>query len=209
MSVYFIQDEGGDIKIGFSEENPHRRLRTFRTGNPRELTLLVTIPGGAAEEKALHERFKDLRGRGEWFKPDPRLLGFIEALTYAYREQQPLPEEDSIALVSNEQLQAIWGYIQSNLLVRDGLALLDFVIIDPMTNEVTNVVSSWAAGHAERLRRLSSYALKIAHCRTAYAEGIRMSCLASLEGVRDDMDSILAAYNKQNDRLCDPGAEPH
>lgn len=39
MPGYFIQDEIGEIKIGYSEGNPHGRLRTFQTGNPRELKL--------------------------------------------------------------------------------------------------------------------------------------------------------------------------
>jgi len=95
MPVYFIQDEGGEIKIGYSQCNPHKRLKAFRTGNPRELKLLVSIPGGGAEERELHERFADLRTRGEWFRPDGRLLGFIEAMQYTYRHQQPEPEGEA------------------------------------------------------------------------------------------------------------------
>lgn len=111
MAVYFIQDDGGEIKVGFSEGNPHRRLNAFRTGNPRELKLLVAIPGGREEEHALHERFADLRTRGEWFKPDPRLLGFIEGMKYAYKDAQPEPvAEDGGDPLSPDQLYAAAGY---------------------------------------------------------------------------------------------------
>lgn len=119
MPVYFIQDESGPIKIGHTAGNPHSRLSAFRTGNPRDMKLLVAIPGGAAEEAALHERFAALRVSGEWFRPDPRLIGFIEALQYAYGSQQPKPEpefpEDLFGLHSH-QVWALIGLIAQKLL---------------------------------------------------------------------------------------------
>lgn len=87
MTVYFIMDEGGAIKIGHSIGNPLARLNGLQTGNPRPLKLLVAIPGGREAEQELHQRFAGLRIRGEWFKPDPRLLGFIEGLLYVYAEE--------------------------------------------------------------------------------------------------------------------------
>lgn len=112
MAVYFIQDEDGPIKIGYSEGNPYRRLNAFCTGNPRELKLLVSIPGGREEEQALHERFADLRVKGEWFRPDARLLGFIEAMQYTYRDKQPEPvEENDLFGLSATQLRACAGYV--------------------------------------------------------------------------------------------------
>ena len=117
MPVYFIQNGlGGEIKIGFTAGNPHARLASFRTGNPRPLDLLVTIPGGATEEAALHERFKDLRCQGEWFRPDARLLGFIEGLVYAHpvQPQAPLQGPDLRGLTV-EQLEVIDGYLRARM----------------------------------------------------------------------------------------------
>ena len=102
MAVYFIREEGDDglIKIGTTTGNPHSRKSALQTGNPRPLRLLVSIPGGPTEEKALHERFAAERVRSEeqigteWFRPSPMLLGFIEGLTYTFRDQQSEPEPD-------------------------------------------------------------------------------------------------------------------
>ena len=78
--VYFIQGEcGGAIKIGFSQ-NPKSRLKSIQTGMPDLLKLLAVIPGDEKLEKELHNEFNDLRLRGEWFRPDDRLLSRINKL---------------------------------------------------------------------------------------------------------------------------------
>lgn len=68
MPVYFIAAlELDRVKIGYSL-NPKARLVDLQMGAPVELTLLKSTPGGAAEERSLHERFSAHRTRGEWFK---------------------------------------------------------------------------------------------------------------------------------------------
>lgn len=72
--VYFIQrGEDGPIKIGVSVDVAGR-LRTLRAASQEPLVLLGTLPGGAGLEQALHDRFRDQRVRGEWFRPSPELL---------------------------------------------------------------------------------------------------------------------------------------
>lgn len=80
--VYFIQDErDGSVKIGRSVD-PRGRLTALRCANGgRHLALRATMPGAAAEERALHARFGSLRIRGEWFRPEPELLEFIASST--------------------------------------------------------------------------------------------------------------------------------
>lgn len=66
-SVYFIRSTGfGDVKIGTSAD-PRARLRDLQTGNAEELSLIRVIDGGEAEERWLHDRFREHRVRGEWF----------------------------------------------------------------------------------------------------------------------------------------------
>lgn len=94
MAVYFVRHgETGPIKIGHTAGNPHSRISTLQTGAPEELLLLVAVPGGAAEEAMLHERFAALRVRGEWFRAESELMSFIEGLRWAYRDQQPRAPE--------------------------------------------------------------------------------------------------------------------
>lgn len=76
--VYFIrQGDDGPIKIGFAT-NPAKRKRQLQTSVADTLHTLLTLPGTRATEAHFHERFADLRLRGEWFRPDPVLLDFIQ-----------------------------------------------------------------------------------------------------------------------------------
>lgn len=76
--VYFIQaGEGGPIKIGLTEDVT-KRVAALQTGNPEKLAVLLTIPGGPKEERRMHRMFSYARITGEWFRPVPKLLRFIE-----------------------------------------------------------------------------------------------------------------------------------
>lgn len=77
-SVYFIQASNGYIKIGVAE-SPAHRLRTLRGMSPLPLRLILVLPGrGADGESELHGRFAEHRAHGEWFRPAPELLDFIQ-----------------------------------------------------------------------------------------------------------------------------------
>ena len=68
--VYFIGDShGGPTKIGMSRSDPHARLKSIQTGNPRRLgfRLLLEVSDAAAAERKLHRRFASKRLHGEWF----------------------------------------------------------------------------------------------------------------------------------------------
>ena len=76
--VYFIQRGGdGPVKIGFSK-NPKGRLSSLQTGIPERLHLLGIVDGGKAEEQRLHRYFAAYGIQGEWFKPAPDLMAYIQ-----------------------------------------------------------------------------------------------------------------------------------
>jgi hypothetical protein len=78
-NVYFV--ECGDfVKIGWCSGDPIRRLSELQNGNPHRMSLLGTMRGGPREEAALHRRFSELRGRGEWFRKSSALLDLIQAV---------------------------------------------------------------------------------------------------------------------------------
>ncbi len=73
--IYFIRDEATQlIKIGKTKGTVTDRRRTFQTGCPGNLVVLLALEGYTPEETAWHERFAGARERGEWFRPVPELL---------------------------------------------------------------------------------------------------------------------------------------
>ncbi len=144
MPVYFIQEQGdgGAIKIGCTAGDPRARLATLQTGNSRRLHLLASIPGGAAEEAALHERFAAYRVSGEWFRVDPYLLGFIEGLSYVHPQAPAAeePDEDPFLLrygLTEEQFEAVSLYVEMRHLHSQAFRLLA-QIGGPASQELTD-----------------------------------------------------------------------
>lgn len=78
--VYFVQGETIPlIKIGIAK-NFGLRFSSLQTGSPDTLRILAVIPGSREKEIELHKRFSRLRVRGEWFRPEPELLNYIESI---------------------------------------------------------------------------------------------------------------------------------
>lgn len=76
--VYFVRcDER--VKIGYTR-NIGSRLSQFRTSNGKPVELLLTIPGGREEERALHQKFARFRTQGEWFRYVPEIRRVIREL---------------------------------------------------------------------------------------------------------------------------------
>lgn len=89
--VYFIQmGFFGPIKIGFSENNPLGRLRDLQVGNPEELRLIGYLRcKDRSTERTLHEEFRALKIRGEWFANSNILINYVKDT--CIREHLPLP----------------------------------------------------------------------------------------------------------------------
>lgn len=78
--VYFIRGtESGRIKIGTTTGWAKARLDALQIGSPEPLEWLCNLPGGRDAERALHAEFAAYRLHGEWFAPNPKLLGLISA----------------------------------------------------------------------------------------------------------------------------------
>lgn len=78
--VYFIQGDGGPVKIG-SARRPYDRICSLQVGNPARLRLVGVLRASAIDEADLHARFGSLRVRGEWFAAAPELVAFISSLS--------------------------------------------------------------------------------------------------------------------------------
>lgn len=75
--VYFMEGKkSGAIKIGYSRD-PQARQKTLQSSNHEEIGVITFIAGDRHMERLLHDAFRDERIRGEWFRPSPRLMRFI------------------------------------------------------------------------------------------------------------------------------------
>ena len=83
--VYLVQCGGpvGPVKVGFTKNCVHQRMKDGSVFNPFDLTLLATclvlegIPA-ARYEKQIQRLFKRVSpNSGEWFRPDTELLLFV------------------------------------------------------------------------------------------------------------------------------------
>jgi hypothetical protein len=129
MPIYFIQEApDGAIKIGYTGGDPFARLSALQTGNSKPLKLLAFAPGSPQHERGLHERFADLRLHGEWFRADPRLIGFIDGMRWAFPEEQKRKPREAPAMhgFTDEQVQFILG-IAEGMPIGDKIADADVV----------------------------------------------------------------------------------
>lgn len=118
--VYFIRaTESGWIKIGYTAGDPLVRMAALQTGNHEALELIVAIRAPQAKEKELHRRFAAHNTRGEWFKPDPLLIGFVDALKWSSdfdRYEPPLTMPATAFGLCEDQVRVIVGYMEARRL---------------------------------------------------------------------------------------------
>lgn len=94
--LYFIRNETtGNVKIGISKD-PEARLRSLQTGSDATLTIMDTFPGNKWCEASLHDEFKALHVRGEWFRFGPELQEFFERCRAERAQWRPVEEYPEI-----------------------------------------------------------------------------------------------------------------
>lgn len=77
--VYFLLCDGF-CKIGFATCVSIRHA-AIQASNPNEVIVAGHVYGTLQDERALHKRFADLRGRGEWFRYEGALRDYVEGLS--------------------------------------------------------------------------------------------------------------------------------
>lgn len=211
MAVYFIQEasEAKRIKIGFSASDPVGRIRALRTSSAYPLTLLVTIPGGAKEESALHARFKDLRRHLEWFEPAPRLLGFIEALTVMHPDQPvddgrtdeatyPMDSAELFNGLRRSQLFTIYGFVEA-CRVHDRCRVVERSIVRDESGTIDDWVNKDEYVEAIEVSDLLRRLLKFIDSGTPFGVGARALYLSGeqIDFELRRLDEVVVAFDEQ------------
>lgn len=75
-TVYFVLSGKNRVKIGFAKD-VQSRIRDLQVAHHTELKLLHTVEGTSRTEAEFHERFREYRVNGEWFKLAGALLKFL------------------------------------------------------------------------------------------------------------------------------------
>ena len=73
MSVYFVQDGHGNVKIGHTNY-PDQRVAAMQPSNATKLQMIRVVDGCVYMEGWMHRRFSHARLIGEWFSFDPDML---------------------------------------------------------------------------------------------------------------------------------------
>lgn len=87
--IYFIYSKNDNkCKIGFTKNNPYKRLKQLNTGNSSPLLLLGFVEGDIIKEKSIRNQFHYLKENLEWLKINQELIDFINknTLTNTYCE---------------------------------------------------------------------------------------------------------------------------
>ena len=119
--VYFIR-AGDHIKIGWARD-PKKRIDKFRTGCPFAIELIGVVRGGEDDERAIHDAFRPLRARGEWFRAEPHLLALVAWLCHMDRRWEECYEdakaagdelvESAVVLTSHALFKAFRGEFEA------------------------------------------------------------------------------------------------
>ena len=76
--IYYITQGSEYIKIGYTTNNPEKRLIGLQTGNPIELKLALVTVGDKRHEYKLHSMFNDHHVRGEWFYLSKQIQQYMD-----------------------------------------------------------------------------------------------------------------------------------
>lgn len=109
--------EASYLKIGYSN-NPMKRIVSLRTGCPFATDLIFLGEGDKKDESFLHDKFRHLRTRGEWFEDKKEIaahFGYKAFKPGEFRENdywRPIEyffKNNKKSLFSLKSAGALWG----------------------------------------------------------------------------------------------------
>lgn len=102
--IYFVGNEHGAIKIGFTSNALRYRFAQLQSDNADRLTILGTFRGDVSDEGQIHMLFSHLCIRGEWFEASDELVNYLQSLDGVDKDkirnwhQAILPSGDTSAI---------------------------------------------------------------------------------------------------------------
>lgn len=95
--VYLIQAEDTDnFKIGFTTQDPEKRISQLQTGSGNKLKLLKTFKTkyGTRLESRLHTEFRHKRIEGEWFLLEPADVARFEQKCQTFEQMYDILKDN-------------------------------------------------------------------------------------------------------------------
>lgn len=114
--IYLLMEETGKyVKIGMTQDDIKRRLCGISTSSPYEIYLIELFESDNVkqEEKELHNLFKHLHHRNEWFRFDYSIIEEFKARAkqpiapFTYIEEYYM-KTNPLSLVSPHKHYQIW-----------------------------------------------------------------------------------------------------
>lgn len=122
-SVYLVESTNGHFKIGFTKNDPRRRLAMLRTGNADDLALVGVVAGTMDDEKELHRLLRPWRVSREWYAR-------CRAIEYLAECVSPVAEGRAIGPHPLAHARAAVGMTQSELAALVGLSRVTLARIE-------------------------------------------------------------------------------
>lgn len=86
--IYFIGNKQQDIvKIGYTQNSIQQRICTIQANSPYKMEVFGIVEGMKNIEQFIHDKFKHLHIRGEWYRISEEMLLWIEKPILPYIEE--------------------------------------------------------------------------------------------------------------------------
>jgi len=110
------------VKIGYSEKDPERRIKSMATGSPCILELVAITSGGRSGEKKIHRALATHCCHGEWFEANDTVLEaiglfddiFVNALARLATGELPETESEQISRIRADLVRVYENAVKRN-----------------------------------------------------------------------------------------------